>query len=140
MQMKNKVYIEVKEIINRLNESERNRIPNNVVELINYRAKETSGTIILDNTVGLEKQISREAISMLTYLVLKYIANPKQKESMKEKLIANQKRISFSYKDKEEIFNKIKEERYEKNTQLTVVKENIWKRIYSLIINVFKIK
>ena len=138
MQMKNKSYLEVKEILNRLKENERKKIPNNIIELINNRAKEINCIIMLDNTIGLENQISREAISMLTYLTLKYIANPKEKEDMKEDLIENQKRISFSYKNKDEIFNKIKKEKNEKNTQLIVVKDNIWKKIYRTIKELFK--
>ena len=138
MQMKNKSYLEVKEILNRLKENERKKIPNNIIELINNRAKEINCIIMLDNTIGLENQISREAISMLTYLTLKYIANPKEKEDMKEELIENQKRISFFYKNKNEIFNKIKKEKNEKNTQLIVVKDNIWKKIYRTIKELFK--
>ena len=138
MQMKNKSYLEVKEILNRLKENERKKIPNNIIELINNRAKGINCIIMLDNTIGLENQISREAISMLTYLTLKYIANPKEKEDMKEELIENQKRISFFYKNKNEIFNKIKKEKNEKNTQLIVVKDNIWKKIYRTIKELFK--
>ena len=69
---------------------------------------------------------------MLTYICLEYLADNKQKEELKNILIQNQKELISSYKSVDELFNKkktVKQEK-EKNTQIVVVNNNIFHKIW----------
>ena len=70
---------------------------------------------------------------MLTYICLEYLADSKQKEELKNILIQNQKELVSSYKSVDELFNKKKTVKQEKNTQIVVVNNNIFHKIWTFL-------
>lgn len=138
--MENSSYLEVKEILYRLKENDRKKIPDNIIELINNKVKQPMYKINIDNTIGLEKQISREALGLLTFLTLTYMATPKQKQDMKNKLIKNQKEINNTYKNINEIFSNSNNNNLKKDTNIEIIetKDTILKRIISFFKSLFK--
>ena len=103
-----KCYAEVKEVINRFNKEEKQKIPNKIIELLNKETEGTQYLINIDSHKNLEEQISRQALSMLTYICLEYLADKKQKKELKNILIQNQKELVSTYKSVDDLFNKKK--------------------------------
>lgn len=128
-----KCYAEVKEVINRFNKEEKQKIPNKIIELLNKETEGTEYLINIDPNKNLEEQISRQALSMLTYICLEYLADSKQKEELKNILIQNQKELVSSYKSVDELFNKKKTVKQEKNTRIVVVNNNIFHKIWTFL-------
>ena len=93
-----KSLVEVREVLKIFNKNEKEKIPDNILDLINYETKNINYDANIDVSKNLEDQISREALAILTYICLKYIADEKQKEVGKQILIRNQKKVVVKYK------------------------------------------
>lgn len=133
MKVDKKCYAEVKEVINRFNKEEKQKIPNKIIELLNKETEGTQYLINIDSHKNLEEQISRQALSMLTYICLEYLADKKQKKELKNILIQNQKELVSTYKSVDDLFNKKKIVQQEKNTQIVVVNNNIFHKIWTFL-------
>ena len=133
----NTCFIEVNTIISQMNNDEISKIPKDVLETINKNAN--SQQIEIDSNKKLEEQISKEALSILTYIILKYVANNEQKNQLKNSLTQNQiqyEQQQLPIKDIDEIFK-----REEPTKELCVTeKESFIKKIIKNIINFFKRK
>ena len=128
-----KCYAEVKEVINRFNKEEKQKIPNKIIELLNKETEGTQYLINIDSHKNIEEQISRKALSMSKYICLEYLADKKQKKELKNILIQNQKELVSTYKSVDDLFNKKKIVQQEKNTQIVVVNNNIFHKIWTFL-------
>lgn len=133
----NTCFIEVNTIIGQMNKDEISKIPKDVLETISKKANNQKTDI--DTNKTLEEQISKEALSILTYIILKYVANNEQKSQLKNSLTQNQiqyEQQQLPIKDIDEIFK-----REEPTKELCVIeKESFIKKIIKNIINFFKRK
>ena len=128
-------FIEVNSILNKMNPIEVSKIPEDLIKTIKKKANNKQ--INIDSNVILEEQISNEALSILTYIILKYIADNEQKNQLKNSLTQNQmeyEQKQLPVKDVEEIFKS------KKITQelCVIEKESLIKKIIKKIINFFK--
>ena len=89
MVLDKKSWLEVKEVLSRFNKKEKERIPNKIIEFIDVQTKNMDYKVRLDDNRNLEQQISKDALSILTYITLQYLANKEQKEKAKNFLISN---------------------------------------------------
>lgn len=128
-------FIEVNSILNKMNTIEVAKIPEDVIETIKKKAKNKQ--INIDPNIRLEKQITNEALSILTYIVLKYMADNEQKSQLKNSLTQNQieyEQKQLPIKEVGEIFKSRK-----LNQELCVIKkESLIEKIIKKIINFFK--
>lgn len=128
-------FIEVNSVLHNMSISETSKIPKNIIETINKKANNQK--ISIDSNKELEEQISKEALSMLTYIVLKYIVKEEQRKQLKASLIQNQ----IEYEEKQPPIKDVKE--IFKNKEITkdlviIKKEGFVKRIIKKIIMFFK--
>ena len=84
----NTCFIEVNTVLNKMNLTEVAKIPENI--LLTVRQKANNQQIDININKMLEEQISKEALSILTYIILKYVANKEQKNILKNSLTQNQ--------------------------------------------------
>ena len=84
----NMCFIEVNSILHKMNIAESSKIPKDIIEAINKKSNYQK--ISIDPNKMLEEQISKESLSMLTYIVLKYIVKGEEKKQLKISLIENQ--------------------------------------------------
>ena len=130
----NTCFIEVNSVLSNMNHIETSKIPQDIQEKIKEKANNKQIDIQTDKT--LEEQISKEALSILTYIILKYVVNNEQKSQLKTSLTQNQLKYEQSQsriKDIDEIFRK------EQIQSLCVIeKENFIKRILKKILKWFK--
>lgn len=133
----NTCFIEVNSVLARMDLIEVSKIPKDVLNTI--RKKANNRQIEIDANKMLEEQISKEALSILTYIILKYIADNEQKGQLKTSLTQNQlqyEKQQLPIKDLNEIFkNK------ETTKQLCVIENDSFiKKIIKNIIKFFKRK
>lgn len=135
--MNNTYFIEVNSILNKMNPKEISEIPKDIIEII--RKKANNQQINIDSNKRIEEQISNEALSILTYIVLKYTGNNEQKIQLKNTLIQNQMEYNqkqMTIKDVNEIFRS-----KQQTKELCVIeKESFIKRIMKKILEYFKKK
>lgn len=135
--MNNTYFIEVNSILNKMNPKEISEIPKDIIEII--RKKANNQQINIDSNKRIEEQISNEALSILTYIVLKYTGNNEQKIQLKNTLIQNQMEYNqkqMPIKDVNEIFRS-----KQQTKELCVIeKESFIKRIMKKILEYFKKK
>lgn len=101
-----KSWLEVKEVLNRFSSKDKSKIPDKVINLINSQTENTKDLVNIDRNKNLEQQISKEALSILTYITLQYLASSEQKEKAREFLVKNQKEEVDTYKNIDDVFNK----------------------------------
>lgn len=131
----NTCFIEVNTVLNKMEPLEISKIPKDVLMTINQKANNQK--IDIDTNKLLEEQISKDALAILTYIILKYIANKEQKDVLKINLTQNQlkyEKQQVPIKNIEEIF---------KNKEMTkelcvIEKESFIKKIMKKIIKFFK--
>ncbi len=147
MRLDYKDYVQVKEVLNNFSLEDQNKVPTDLINLIENNSNGVNYSLIIDKNIPLENQISRQAMGCIIYIVTKYIANNEQKSEIKKILVNNSKefqksaneqlekfrqsRISTEIKNKEEITNKLPVE---------IKKENIITKIINKIRSIFKIK
>lgn len=131
----NTCFIEVNSILNKMNPADLSKIPKDIIEKINKKANDKQ----VDFEIGkeLENQISNEALSILSYIVLKYIANGDQRNQLKKSLVQNQmeyEQRQIPIKNIDEMFkNK------EQTKELCVIEKEIFiKKIIDKILKFFK--
>lgn len=99
----NKRLVEVDVILNHLSESDYNKIPEDVLQLIKDNM-DKKYTWVFDESKPLKEQnVSRDTIAFLSYINMEYLLNDKQKEYM-QKL----HEINEQEKRKEEYSNDVK--------------------------------
>lgn len=99
----NKRLVEVDVILNHLSESDYNKIPEDVLQLIKDNM-DKEYTWVFDESKPLKEQnVSRDTIAFLSYINMEYLLNDKQKEYM-QKL----HEINEQEKRKEEYSNDVK--------------------------------
>ena len=73
MRLDSKNYVEVLTVLDKLDSTEFNMIPEDVIDTIRESADSSDYVLEIDSNVKLEEQISKEALSVLTYIILRYI-------------------------------------------------------------------
>lgn len=145
MKITNKNYAEVLGILNNFDKDEVKKIPENVIEYITNNA--SNEKINLDCSKNLEEQISKESLTLLTYIIIKYAVNDEQKVKIKEKLVKKQSEYESEKRNKfkkEDLFDKINNNNYIKENEnikkelLLVSKQNFWTKIKRIMLNLFK--
>ena len=128
-------FVEVNSVLNNMSINETSKIPKDIIEVINKKANNQK--ISIDSNKELEEQISNEALSILTYIVLKYIVKEEQRNQLKASLIQKQ----IEYEEKQPPIKDVKE--IFKNKEITkdlvvIKKEGFVKRIIKKIIMFFR--
>ena len=145
MKITNKNYAEVLGILINFDKDEVKKIPENVIEYITNNA--SNEKINLDCSKNLEEQISKESLTLLTYIIIKYAVNDEQKVMIKEKLVKKQSEYESEKRNKfkkEDLFDKINNNNYIKENEnikkelLLVSKQNFWTKIKRIMLNLFK--
>lgn len=89
----NKRLVEVSVILNHLTKSDYNKIPREVIDIIENN-KDKEYTWIYDETKDLKDQnLNRDTIAIVSYINMRYLLNEKQKKYVKEILKVNQTKI-----------------------------------------------
>lgn len=147
MKLDNKDYVQVKEVLNNFSIEDKNKVPTDLINLIENNSNEANYALIIDKNIPLENQISRQAMGCIIYIVTKYIANTNQKNQLKEILVNNSKEFQKSANERLEQFRQnrvnteIKKSEEEKNNlPIVIKKENFIIKIINKIKNIFKIK
>lgn len=91
MVLDKKDYIQILEVLNNFSSVDQRKVPETLMDLIKHQANGCNDTLILNPKLPLENQVSRQAMGAIIYIVTKYIANAKEKESLKKILIENTK-------------------------------------------------
>ena len=82
-------YVEVYEVIKK-NESFLEKLPKDIIRHIENKAKKSRYIFNYDETKDIFSQISRNALSLVTYLYLKYVCDDEnEKKKMKKTLCEN---------------------------------------------------
>lgn len=135
-----KVYSELFEIINLLDESEKNKIPTKIYE--NIKSQKSKEYINQYNTLDdiNENNIEEKTAILLTSLYLDYIANDEEKKEVEDVLKENEKQLSEKYSTENMFKNRNKEENTQKiNTMVTIKKkETVFTKILNKIKSLFK--
>ncbi len=135
-----KAYSELFEIINLLDESEKNKIPTKIYE--NIKSQKSKEYINQYNTLDdiNENNIEEKTAILLTSLYLDYIANDEEKKEVEDVLKENEKQLSEKYSTENMFKNRNKEENTQKiNTMVTIKKkETVFTKILNKIKSLFK--
>ena len=135
-----KAYSELFEIINLLDESEKNKIPTKIYENIkNQKSKEYINQYNTLDDIN-ENNIEEKTAILLTSLYLDYIANEEEKKEVEDVLKENEKQLSEKYSTENMFKNRNKEENTQKiNTMVTIKKkETVFTKILNKIKSLFK--
>ena len=145
MKLDNKDYVQVKEVLNNFSIEDKNKVPTDLINLIENNSNGANYSLIIDKNIPLENQISRQAMGCIIYIVTKYIANTNQKNQLKEILVNNSKEFQKSANERLEQFRQnrvnteIKKSEEEKNKlPIEIKKENFIIKIINKIKNIFK--
>lgn len=135
-----KAYSELFEIINLLDESEKNKMPTKIYE--NIKSQKSKEYINQYNTLDdiNENNIEEKTAILLTSLYLDYIANDEEKKEVEDVLKENEKQLSEKYSTENMFKNRNKEENTQKiNTMVTIKKkETVFTKILNKIKSLFK--
>lgn len=96
MKLENKDYVQIKEVLNNFSKEDQNKVPIDLINLIEVNANVTNYSLSIDRNIPLENQISRQAMGCIIYIVTKYIANTNQKNQLKKILVNNSKKFQES--------------------------------------------
>lgn len=147
MKLDNKDYVQIKEVLNNFSKEDQNKVPIDLINLIEVNANGTNYSLSIDRNNPLENQISRQAMGCIIYIVTKYIANTNQKNQLKKILVNNSKEFQESANERLNQFRqnrvntevkKIIEEK--NNLSIETKKENFITKIINKIKNLLKIK
>lgn len=135
------IYSELYELIELLNENDRNKIPNEIIKNIeDNRDKKYTKKYISYDTIN-ENEVNEKTITLFTKLFLDYIATESEKNEIYEILGENDKKISEKYSI-DNVFEKRKAknvgEEITTSTALVEVKESKIKMIWNKILAFFK--
>lgn len=138
-----KSLVEVQEILNYLPDEDYEKIPDEIINLINEN-KDPNYIWNYDESKNFEQQtISKEALAILTYINLNYLLNEKQKQYMEQILRLNDYNEESKKKelyDVEDIFKNKNNGTHKKiqpsvERNITVKQEKKW---YQIVFNLIK--
>lgn len=98
MRLESKNYVEVLTVLDKLDSTEFNMIPEDVIDTIRESADSSDYVFEIDSNIKLEEQISKESLSILTYIILRYIADENQKFETRSSIIKNQTEYELQLK------------------------------------------
>ena len=132
---------EVDVILDYLDEEDYNKIPKEVIEII-QEYKNEDYIFEYDETIELKDQdLLTETRAILYNFFRDYLASPIQSEKIKQWQMEDRKKNEIAkqkeYEYKELFTNKNQEEVKEEKTELIEYKENIFKRIFNKIKSIF---
>ena len=146
-----KIYSEVDGVINAMAEEYRSKVPKKLKDLI-LKHKDNSVEVKYNMNIPLNEQgISKEALSMVALIHLNYwCKNEEEKKKLnrifKENAIKNEEKRNELYsqdnifKNKKTQIEENKDQEYEsvsENMQMVEYKENIFKKIFNYVKNIF---
>lgn len=137
----NKRLVEVSIILNHLKKSDYDKIPKNVIKIIENN-KDTTYIWNYDETKDLKNQnVSKDTIAILSYINMQYLLNGEQRKFVENVFDTNQKKKEDIKKDKynpDDIFKRKKEQEMKQTTAIVEYKEeNIFRKILNKIKNFF---
>ena len=141
-------YKEVNEVLKFLKPKELEKIPEDVLKLIRSTAETEDAEVKIDLSIPLDEQLSRGAMSIISFLFNDYILSDNQKTEFNKLLDENQKKKQEALERKEQEA-KLKQEQKEKeqkeqekqeDNNQALVKINPFKKFFSNLINLFKRK
>lgn len=133
--------IEAREVLINLNEEEKSKIPLEVFKAIDDEVNTRNYKFRLEKNKNIEEQISKEALSLVTYIILKYVANKEQKKEIKDELIKNQQEYDRKIAENIKISPMFTKEENSVKQEICVIEERSrLKKILEKIKKFFKFK
>ena len=122
MRLDSKNYVEVLTVLDKLDSTEFNMIPEDVIDTIRESADSSDYVLEIDSNVKLEEQISKESLSILTYIILRYIADENQKFETRSSIIKNQAeyeiKIKKEFETKDQFYKKDPDKEIKTSTEI----------------------
>lgn len=145
----NKRLVEVDTILNHLKKSDYDKIPKELIEVIN-KNKDTKYIWNYDETKDLKEQnVSRDTIAIISYINMKYLLNEQQKNFIQNVHIQNEQKQNNQKREKynpDNLFKDCKQKIVTKTqpianeVAMVKYKESIFKRFINKIKSIFHIK
>jgi hypothetical protein len=142
-------YKEVNEVLKFLKPKELEKIPEDVLKLIRSTAETEDAEVKIDLSIPLDEQLSRGAMSIISFLFNDYILSDNQKTEFNKLLDENQKKKQEALERKEQEA-KLKQEQKEEKEQKeqekqednnqALAKINPIKKFFNNLMNLFKRK
>lgn len=133
--------IEAREVLLNLKEEEKNKIPLEVFKAIDDEVNTSNYKFYLEKNKNIEEQISKEALSLVTYIILKYVADKEQKKDIKDELIKNQQEYDRKIAENIKISPMFTKEENTVKQEICVIEEKSrLKKILEKIKKFFKFK
>ena len=137
MKLESKNYVEVLTVLDKLDSNEFNMIPEDIIDSMRESADGSTYVLEIDSNVKLEEQISRESLSILTYIILRYVADEGQKFETRSAIIKNQTeyemKLREEFETKDMFYKKDVEKETKPNTNfesLAIIEEpSLWQKI-----------
>lgn len=115
----NKRLVEVSEILNHLKKSDYDKIPKEVIDIIE-KNKDKEYIWKYDETKDLKNQnVSKDTIAILSYINMQYLLNEEQRKFVQEIFNENQKKLENLKKDKYNSDNLFKDKQINLDTSKT---------------------
>lgn len=115
----NKRLVEVSEILNHLKKSDYDKIPKEVIDIIE-KNKDKEYIWKYDETKDLKNQnVSKDTIAILSYINMQYLLNEEQRKFVQEIFNENQKKLENLKKDKYNLDNLFKDKQINLDTSKT---------------------
>ena len=115
----NKRLVEVSEILNHLKKSDYDKIPKEVIDVIE-KNKDKEYIWKYDETKDLKNQnVSKDTIAILSYINMQYLLNEEQRKFVQEIFNENQKKLENLKKDKYNSDNLFKDKQINLDTSKT---------------------
>lgn len=141
MKLESKNYVEVLTVLDKLDSNEFNMIPEDIIDSMRESADGSTYVLDIDSNVKLEEQISRESLSVLTYIILRYVADEGQKFETRSAIIKNQTEYELQLREefeaKDMFYKKDVEKEVKPNTNFEslaiIEKPSFWQKIINKI-------
>ena len=135
MEKENVAYSEIWSILEQLEENDKKKIPEEVIEIIDSRRdKEYNAQVNMDIPLS-EQNLNKHTVDMLCYLEMEYLSTPEQKAELIKVYKQNEERLSQKFD-----INRVFEERRKQILPVVIEKEYTWyERIWNKIKNFFHI-
>lgn len=137
------VYTEVYEIINHVEEKERNKIPKNVIDFIKENKNDNYNFKIDENKTFENQTLKRETLVFMALISLNYwCENDEEKEQLIKEFSENDKKREQELREKYNPDNLFKKKNIENSTnqsmELIEYKENIFIKLWKKIKLIFR--
>lgn len=138
-----KILTEVYEILKYISEEDFNKIPDEVIKLIEENKDNDYMWKYNDKVSLIEQNMSRGTVAVLTYINMKYLLDSSQRKVVEDIIFYNQKKEEEAKKEKyssNEIFKKVEFKNTNENEKAlaNVKKENKFAKILSKIKYLFQ--